>query len=51
VRRKNRRTGTLAVPLGSIPAGGEMRARFAMFCEFKGGENRRARNHDCFDPW
>src|SRR6185436_16585011 len=26
-------TGTLAIPLGTIPAGGEMRARFAMFLE------------------
>jgi len=44
-------TGTLAEPLGSLPAGGEMRARFAVFLEFSGGLIRRQRNYDCFDPW
>lgn len=44
-------TGTLAVPVGSLPAGGEMRARFAMFFEFKGGKIWRVRNYDCFEPW
>lgn len=44
-------TGTLAVPLGSLPAGGEMRARFGVFLEFSGGLIRRQRNYDCFDPW
>src|SRR5262245_57026913 len=29
-------TGTLAVPVGSLPVGGEMRARYAIFLEFKG---------------
>ncbi len=44
-------SGTLAVPFGSIPAGGEMRARFAMFLEFRDGRIARQRNYDCFDPW
>jgi ketosteroid isomerase-like protein len=44
-------TGTLAVPLGTLPAGGEMRARFAVFLEFSGDRIRRQRNYDCFDPW
>jgi ketosteroid isomerase-like protein len=44
-------TGTLAVPLGALPEGGEMRARFAMFFEFKGGKIWRVRNYDCFEPW
>jgi ketosteroid isomerase-like protein len=44
-------TGTLVVPLGSLPAGGEMRARFAMFFEFKDGKIWRFRNYDCFEPW
>ena len=44
-------TGKLAVPVGSLPAGGEMRARFAMFFEFKGGKVWRFRNYDCFEPW
>lgn len=44
-------TGTLAVPLGSLPAGGEMRARFAFFIEFRGEKVSRMRNYDCFEPW
>jgi ketosteroid isomerase-like protein len=44
-------TGTLAVPFGSLPAGGEMRARFAIFLDFKGGKIWRFRNYDCFEPW
>jgi ketosteroid isomerase-like protein len=44
-------TGTLAVPLGTLPVGGEMRARYAIFIEFKSGKIRRIRNYDCFEPW
>lgn len=44
-------TGTLAIPFGSIPAGGEMRARFAVFLEFRDGKIVRQRNYDCFDPF
>jgi ketosteroid isomerase-like protein len=44
-------TGTLAVPLGTIPAGGDMRARFAVFLEFRDGKIARQRNYDCFEPW
>jgi ketosteroid isomerase-like protein len=44
-------TGTLAVPVGALPAGCEMRARFAMFFEFKDGKIWRLRNYDCFEPW
>ena len=44
-------TGTLAVPFGSIPAGGEMRARFAIFLELRDGRIVRQRNYDCFDPF
>jgi len=44
-------TGTLAVALGTIPAGGQMRARFAMFLELRDGKIARQRNYDCFDPW
>jgi ketosteroid isomerase-like protein len=44
-------TGVLAVPLGSLPAGGEMRARFAVFIELADGKIRRQRNYDCFEPW
>ena len=44
-------TGTLAVPMGSIPAGGQMRARFAIFLTYRDGEIVRQHNYDCFDPW
>ena len=44
-------TGTLAVPYETIPAGGEMRARFAMFLRFQGGKIIEQRNYDCFEPW
>jgi ketosteroid isomerase-like protein len=43
--------GTLAVPFGNIPAGGEMRARFAIFLTFRDGKIVRQHNYDCFDPW
>ena len=44
-------TGTLAVPLGSIPVGGQMRARFAIFLSYRDGKIVRQHNYDCFDPW
>jgi len=43
--------GTLAVPFGNTPAGGEMRARFAIFLTFRDGKIVRQHNYDCFDPW
>jgi len=43
--------GTLAVPYGSIPVGGEMRARFGVFLDFRDGRICHQRNYDCFDPW
>jgi ketosteroid isomerase-like protein len=42
---------TLAVPLGSLAAGTEMKAYFAMFFEFKQGRIALQRNYDCFEPW
>ena len=44
-------TGTLAVPMGSIPVGGQMRARFAIFLTCRDGKIVRQHNYDCFDPW
>lgn len=44
-------SATLAVPVGTIPAGGSMRAHFAMFFEFVDGKIHRQRNYDCFEPW
>jgi ketosteroid isomerase-like protein len=43
--------GTLAVPVGIIPAGGQMRARFAIFLTYRDGKIVRQHNYDCFDPW
>jgi ketosteroid isomerase-like protein len=43
--------GTLAVQLGTLPIGGVMRARFAVFLEFRGDRIARQHNYDCFDPW
>ena len=44
-------TGTLAVPLGSLPAGEQMRARFGVFLDFRDGRIAAQRNYDCFEPW
>lgn len=44
-------TGTLAVPLGSLAAGGQMEARFGVFLTFRDGLIIRQHNYDCFDPW
>lgn len=44
-------TATLAVPLQTIPAGGQMRAYFAMFLDFRDGKIIAQRNYDCFEPW
>lgn len=43
--------GTLAITLGSLTKGSEMRAHFAMFFEFRDGRIARQRNYDCFEPW
>jgi hypothetical protein len=44
-------TGTLAVPMGNIPVGGQMKAYFAQFYEFKDGKIFKQRNYDCFEPF
>jgi ketosteroid isomerase-like protein len=43
--------GTLAVPIGDLPPGGRMRARFAVFLEYRDGKIAAQRNYDCFEPW
>jgi ketosteroid isomerase-like protein len=43
--------GTLAVPVGSLPSGGEMRAHFAVVLELENGRILRQRNYDCFDAF
>jgi len=44
-------TGTLAVAMGNTPAGGQMKAYFAQFYEFKDGKIIKQRNYDCFEPF
>lgn len=43
--------GTLGVPIGALGVGGEMRAHFAVFLEFRDGKIVRQRNYDCFEPF
>ena len=44
-------TGKLAVAIGSLPAGAEMRAHCAAFISFRDGRISSQRNYDCFEPW
>ncbi|WP_257584120.1 nuclear transport factor 2 family protein [Streptomyces sp. TLI_146] len=43
-------TGTLAVPLGDLPAGHVLRAHIAVFLEFRDGRILAQRNYDCYEP-
>lgn len=43
--------GTLAIDRGSIPAGHEMRAHFAVVLELRDGRITAQRNYDCFEPF
>jgi ketosteroid isomerase-like protein len=44
-------TGVLAIALGTLAAGTEMKASFAIFFHFRDGRIALQRNYDCFDPW
>ena len=44
-------TGTLAVPLGSLPAGGKLHAMIGQFLTFRDGRIASIRNYDCYDPF
>jgi len=44
-------TAKFKVPLGTLPAGGEMRAHFGVFFDFRDGRIAAQRNYDCFDPF
>ena len=44
-------TGVLAIPVAGLPAGGEMKAHFAVFLEFRDGRIARQTNYDCFEPF
>jgi ketosteroid isomerase-like protein len=43
--------GILAVPLGTLTPGSEMKAYLAMFFEFRDGRIASQRNYDCFEAW
>ncbi|MEU7206768.1 nuclear transport factor 2 family protein [Streptomyces sp. NPDC045470] len=42
-------SGTLAVPMGTLPAGHVLRARIAVFLEFRDGKICAQRNYDCYE--
>ena len=44
-------SGTIAVGGGPFKAGQTLRARFAIFLDFRDGRIVRQRNYDCFEPW
>ena len=44
-------SGTLAVPMATLPAGFTLRARFAFFIVMRGGRIVAQRNYDCFEPF
>jgi len=43
--------GILAMAVGTLTVGQEMRAHFAVFLEFRDGKIVRQRNYDCFEPF
>lgn len=42
-------TGVLAIPIGKLSIGDEMKAYFAQFFDFKNNRIVRQRNYDCFE--
>jgi len=44
-------TGVLAIAMGTMAAGTELRASFAMFFQLRGDRIAMQRNYDCFDSW
>ncbi len=44
-------TARLNVPLGTLAAGGLMRAHLAMFITWRDGKIISQRNYDCFEPF
>jgi len=44
-------SGTLAVPLGTLPVGGVLRAAIGAFITFREGRILSQRNYDCYEPF
>lgn len=44
-------TGVLAIAIGTLAPGAQMKAHFAMFFGLKNGKIHSQRNYDCFQPW
>jgi hypothetical protein len=44
-------TGTLAIPLGKLAVGEEVKAYFAQFYTFKNGKIILQKNYDCFESF
>jgi ketosteroid isomerase-like protein len=44
-------SGIRAIPLGTLAAGAEMKAHFAMFFEMRDEKIVLQRNYDCFEAW
>lgn len=42
-------TGVLAIPVGKLAAGDEMKAYFSQIFEFRNGKIVKQRNYDCFE--
>lgn len=47
----NQSDSSLVAPTGTLPTGGEMRARRRQILERERGEVLRVRNDDCIYPW
>ena len=43
-------TGTLAVPVGDLPAGHTLRAHIGTFLRYRDGRIIAQRNYDCYEP-
>lgn len=44
-------TGTLAIPVGNLPVGGDMRAHVAIVLDFLHGKIVAQRHYDCYEPF
>ena len=44
-------SGTVRAEAGPFKAGQELRARFAIFLDFRDGQIVHMRNYDCFEAW